>query len=50
MNCRRCHHTNEAHVPDEDSDSLIMAGRCSIPTCTCRQYLDPIRDIDEELL
>ncbi|MCV0431566.1 hypothetical protein [Nitrosopumilus sp.] len=50
MNCKRCHHTDEAHSKNEHSDSLIKAGECQIPTCTCRQYVDPIQEIDEELL
>ena len=51
MNCKRCHHTDEAHMlNDEDSNSIIKAGKCQIPSCTCRQYLDPIQEIDEELL
>ena len=50
MNCNRCHHTDQAHVSDQDSRSLIRMGRCLIPSCTCRQYVDPIREIDEEAL
>ena len=50
MNCDRCHHTDEAHVQDRQGGSLMRRGRCSIPTCTCRQYVDPIHEIDEELL
>ena len=50
MNCRRCHHTDQAHTRSSQSSSLIKAGRCRIPTCTCRQYLDPIQEIDEDLL
>ena len=50
MNCKRCHHTDQAHVQDQESSSLIRAGRCQIPTCTCQQYVDPIHEIDEELL
>lgn len=49
MNCKRCHHTNEAHSESENS-TLMKAGKCQIPTCTCQQYLDPIQEIDEELL
>ena len=29
---------------------LMKAGKCQIPTCTCQQYLDPIQEIDEDLL
>jgi hypothetical protein len=50
MNCKRCHHTNEAHSKNENSISLMKAGKCQIPTCTCQQYLDPIQEIDEDLL
>ncbi|NJK78115.1 MAG: hypothetical protein HC944_04720 [Nanoarchaeota archaeon] len=50
MNCKRCHHTNEAHVPTDESKSLMRAGKCNIPNCTCRQYLDPIQEIDEDLM
>ncbi len=51
MNCKRCHHTDEVHIQNENtSDSIIKAGKCQIPTCTCRQYLDPIEKIDEDLL
>ncbi len=51
MNCKRCHHTDEAHVKDDDnSRSIIRVGGCKIPVCTCRQYVDPIREIDEDAL
>lgn len=50
MNCRRCHHTDEVHIPLKESKSLIKVGKCKIPSCTCQQYLDPIQDIDEEML
>ncbi len=50
MNCKRCHHTDEIHILNEDSSSIIKAGGCQIPTCTCQQYLDPIEKIDEDLL
>jgi hypothetical protein len=50
MNCTRCHHTDEVHIPNEDSNSIIKVGRCQIPTCTCQQFLDPIQKIDEDLL
>ena len=50
MNCNRCHHTDEAHIPNQKSSSIIKAGKCQIPTCTCSQYLDPFQRIDEELL
>ncbi|MDH3657527.1 MAG: hypothetical protein OEM77_05270 [Nitrosopumilus sp.] len=50
MNCKRCHHTDEVHILSEDSNSIFKAGKCQIPTCTCQQYVDPIQEIDEELL
>ncbi len=50
MNCKRCHHTNEIHVTNEKSSSIIKAGKCQIPNCTCQQYVDPIHVIDEDLL
>lgn len=49
MNCRRCHHIDEAHTKQHASDTLVGLGRCNIPYCTCRQYED-IAKIDEELL
>ncbi len=50
MNCDRCHHTDKAHCESPDSDSLMRLGGCQIPGCTCRQYADGIKKIDEELL
>ena len=50
MNCRRCHHTDEAHARNDQSRSIIRAGRCRIPHCPCPQYVDPIQEIDEDLL
>ena len=50
MNCKRCHHTDEAHIPDEKSDFMIKLGECKIPTCTCNQFINPIEEIDEDLL
>ncbi len=50
MNCQRCHHTDEAHVPSDSSESLLKLGKCLIPGCTCQQYLDAIKQIDEDLL
>ena len=50
MNCKKCHHTDEAHTSDKESKSMMKLGKCEIPTCTCRQYMDPIREIDEDLL
>ncbi|MDE1764691.1 MAG: hypothetical protein KGI27_00310 [Thaumarchaeota archaeon] len=50
MNCKRCHHTDAAHEHSSKSHSVIKAGKCIIPNCSCRQYLDPIDEIDEELI
>lgn len=50
MNCHRCHHIQEAHIPSEQSRSLLKLGKCQIPTCTCQQYLDAIQEIDEDLV
>ncbi len=50
MNCNRCHHTDEAHVPEEGSRSLVKLGQCKVTYCTCRQYVEPIREIDEDLM
>ena len=50
MNCRGCHHTHEAHKNNSDSNSLMKSGRCTVPLCKCKEYLDPMEVIDEELL
>ena len=50
MNCQRCHHTDEAHIPDKESKLMIKLGKCKIPTCTCAQFMNPIQEIDEDLL
>ena len=50
MNCRRCHHTDQAHETSKNSPSLVKAGKCLIPNCSCKQYLDTIEEIDEDLL
>ena len=50
MNCTRCHHTDEAHVTNAESDSILKRGKCIVPSCTCKQYSDAIEKIDEELL
>ena len=50
MNCKRCHHTDEVHIPDEKSNLMIKLGKCKIPTCTCIQFINPIEEIDEDLL
>ena len=53
MICSKCHHTHEAHTYKKQNDknsSLMMIGECIIPECSCRQYVDPIIEIDEEML
>lgn len=50
MNCIRCHHTDQAHILSKESASLLKLGSCKIPDCTCKQYLDAIKEIDEEML
>ncbi|MEM3143995.1 MAG: hypothetical protein QXW91_05150 [Candidatus Nitrosotenuis sp.] len=50
MNCKRCHHVPQIHEYSKDSSSLMKLGRCSIPDCTCIQYVDSIEVLDEELL
>ena len=54
MNCKRCHHTYEAHsyssTSDDSAGSIMKVGGCIIPVCRCKQYVDPINEIDEELL
>ena len=36
--------------PDEKSKLMIKLGKCKIPTCTCLQFMNPIQEIDEDLL
>jgi len=50
MNCKRCHHIDDAHEPSLSSKSLLKIGRCLVPNCTCNQYIDPIEEIDEDLV
>ena len=50
MNCRLCHHTDEAHTTSHATESLMKLGECTVPTCTCKQYVEPIQKIDEDLL
>lgn len=50
MNCKRCHHTDEAHIPSDENKSLMKMGKCMIPNCTCQEYTVPIQKIDEDLL
>jgi hypothetical protein len=50
MNCKRCHHTSDAHIPSAKSTSLVKFGKCLVRTCTCIQFVEPIEEIDEELV
>ncbi|MDE1814325.1 MAG: hypothetical protein KGH87_03025 [Thaumarchaeota archaeon] len=50
MNCKRCHHTSDAHMPSEESKSLVKFGKCIIRTCTCSQFIEPIEEIDDDLV
>jgi len=50
MNCKRCHHIAQIHESSMKSSSLMKLGRCAIPGCTCRQYVDSIEELDEDLL
>ena len=50
MNCKRCHHVAQIHESSVKNDSLMRLGKCTIPGCTCKQYLDSIEYLDEELL
>jgi len=40
----------QAHEESDDSSSLMKLGGCKIPQCTCKQYLDTIEKLDEDLL
>ena len=50
MNCRRCHHTDEAHITTQTSESMLRRGKCEIPDCPCNQFLDAFEEIDDEQL
>ena len=50
MNCKRCHHTDIIHEYSNDNRFFTKAGKCLIPSCSCKQYIDPIDEIDEELV
>jgi hypothetical protein len=50
MNCLQCHHTDQAHKNSDNNTSLLKLGGCQIPDCSCSQYIDAIKEIDEELL
>lgn len=40
----------QIHESSMKSSSLMKLGRCAIPGCTCRQYVDSIEELDEDLL
>jgi hypothetical protein len=50
MNCKRCHHTSDAHVPSQESTSLVKFGKCLVKTCFCNQFVEPFEEIDDELI
>ncbi len=50
MNCKHCHHTYEIHKSSGKNKSILKVGKCQIPSCSCQQYVDPIKEIDEDLL
>ena len=50
MNCKKCHHARETHESSLASHSLSKLGKCSVPTCLCREFVEPIDEIDEELV
>jgi hypothetical protein len=50
MNCRRCHHTDEAHSTTKSTESILRRGKCQIPDCPCSQFLDAFEEIDDEQL
>ena len=45
MNCRRCHHTDEAHTTSDSNESMLRRGKCEIPDCTCNQFLDALKKL-----
>jgi len=50
MNCKRCHHTSDTHVSSQESTSMVKFGRCIVKTCFCKQFVEPIEEIDDELV
>ena len=50
MNCKQCHHTIDAHMPSQESRALTKFGKCLVRTCTCKQFVEPIEEIDDELV
>lgn len=43
-------HTSDAHIPSQESTSLIKFGKCLVKTCVCKQFVEPIEEIDDELI
>jgi hypothetical protein len=51
MNCLKCHHTYQVHEFNAGTaESILRVGKCLTPGCECRQYVDKIEKIDEDLL
>ena len=50
MNCNNCNHTSDIHNTSDLGMSILKLGKCMIPGCQCKEYVDSIRSIDEELL
>jgi hypothetical protein len=50
MNCKRCHHVRQIHEESSKSRSFLKLGKCNIPGCTCRQFVESIEKIDEDLM
>ncbi|MGQ0606508.1 MAG: hypothetical protein ACT4OD_06125 [Candidatus Nitrosotenuis sp.] len=50
MNCKRCHHVAQIHEESQKSSSLLRLGKCSIPECTCLQFVESIDQLDEDLM
>ena len=50
MNCKKCHHTSDAHVTSLESPGITKFGECIVSMCSCKQFVEPIEQIDEELI
>ncbi|WP_177318914.1 hypothetical protein [Candidatus Nitrosotenuis cloacae] len=50
MNCKRCHHVAQIHEESQKSSSLMKLGKCAIPECMCRQFVESIDQLDEDLM
>lgn len=50
MNCKKCHHTSDVHLPSLESRSLTKIGKCLVNTCSCKQFVEPIEEIDDDLI